>query len=198
MIRDFYAPSDFDTRDFDPSLSAEEKLRIIASAPVIATPANINGKNYYDDVRVSLPFITGGHFATGLGRSPVGNTVLCDYFALGDEQLYGHGVGSRLLRSALRWAVASDSRTEVLQTNWARLGMVNTAVKVLGEENVGVRAHGADYGWGADKPLEEIFDDYPPIEGKAYLVHYICARIDRDLAMSWEAPVPADKDTQVS
>ena len=46
---------------------------------------------------------------------------------------------------------------------------------------------GIRYGWGGDDCLENIFNDFPPNEGKKYLVGAIEARIDPPEAMMWES-----------
>jgi hypothetical protein len=69
------------------------------------------------------------------------------------------------------------------------LGLVNTVVAVLGEENVVVRLSGQRYGGQNARPLEAMFDDFPPVPGELYLVAGIDARIDPEVAMTWEMPV---------
>jgi hypothetical protein len=185
MLRGIYAPTDFISFDLDPALGPEQKLRAIAAAPVTVKPWRINGKIYDDDFTVSLPYIQGAIFHANDREN---ESLFTDYVHVGDETLYGHGIGSRLLRAGCRYAVERNKHIKVFTTNWARLGLVNTAISVFGEENVGVD-HGIRYGWQGEKPLDAMFDDFPPDLGKKYLVGGIVARIQLDIAMTWEEPV---------
>lgn len=187
MLRDIYAPTDFKSVDADPSLSPEQKLEAIQRAPAIVTPQIIKGVVYDDSFDIKLPYVDGGVFDFGLTNFP--NTLYSEHVNVGDSALYGHGIGSRILKAAFRYAVEQSPLITEFHTGWARLGLVNTTVSVLGLENVGVKSGGKTYGWGGDVPLEAVFDDYPHEEGSRYLVQNICARIDRDLAMTFERPV---------
>jgi len=187
MLRDIYAPTDFDSNDQDPSLSPEEKLEIIDRFPVTVTPAVLSGRVYDDMCHVTLPLVRGITFATGLTSSPTG--LFIEHVNVGDKELYGKCIGSRLLRATCHFAVERDPHIDRLSTGWARLGLVNTVVRVLGEENVAVTSGGQRYGWESDRALEEVFDDEPAQEGKRYLVYSIEAAIDPEQAMEWEKPV---------
>jgi hypothetical protein len=194
MIRGIYAPSDFVSKDRGPGVSTEEKLRIISSSPVQIEPELLRGKVRMDDVVATLPFVDGGIFAFGLPSFP--ETILSDHINVGQAELYGHGIGSRLLRAGLRYAVEQDPTVCEFHTGWARLGLINAVVSVLGEDNVGVSIYGDRFGWGTQLPLEAMFDAHPPVEGKKYLVNNIAAKVDRDLALTWEEPrivLPTDK-----
>ncbi len=187
MLRGFYAPSDFLSRDLDPSLTADEKLAIINTSPVLVRPTVIKGRVFEDDFIISLPFVDGGSFNDGLKGFP--ETLFTDYINVSDAALYGRGIGSRLLKAAFRHSIGHNNNISEFHTGWARLGLVNATISVLSEENVGVECGGNRYGWGSDKPLDSVLDDFPPVPGAKCLVNSIVARIDRELAMSWEAPV---------
>lgn len=185
MLRGIYAPSDFTSRDLVPGISAQEKLKVIAASPVIATPDKVNDKVYDDSFSLTLPYTDGGFFLFGISRMP--EMLFTDHISVGDEALYGHGIGTRLLKAACRYAVERDRRVKVFSTGWARLGLVNTAIRVFGEQNVAIE-HGERYGWNSDKELAAIFDENPPKAGEKYLVGGIEANIDPSLALTWEAP----------
>jgi len=188
MLRNLYAPSDFVSTDANPSIPPEAKLDIIAKSPVEVSHSLFGGRVIDEEFWVSLPFVAGGGFSYGLGGDHA-NRLFTDYVNVGDKELYGHRIGSRLLRAAIRYGVEKEPAVEVFSTGWARLGLVNTTINVLGIENVAFYKGGKRYGWEGDRPLEQVFDDAPPVENKPYLVYGIEAKIDRDLAMSWERPV---------
>lgn len=187
MLRAIVAPTDFLSIDRGPRFSAEEKLDIIARSPVTIRPSVIRGKVYPDSFIARLPFTDGAIFNFGIRT--IEDALLTDYVNVGDAALYGHGIGSRLLRASTRYAVEQDDRVCRLGTGWARLGLVNTVANVFGVENTGVTMSGEHYGWGGDRPLEAIFDDQPPKPNEKYLVNGVDALIDRDLAMTWEEPI---------
>lgn len=194
MLRELYAPTDFVSEDKDPFFTPEEKLALIDQSAVHAWQSVINGKPYNDQFHVALPFVTGGTFSFGLKKFP--EIVFTDYINVGDEQLYRNGIGARLLKAALRHSVGLDERVREFHTGWARLGLINTAVCVLGEENVGVESGGKSYGWGSDHPLSSVLDDFPPEPGEPYLVFKISAKLNRDEAMSWESPIKVLAEAQ--
>lgn len=185
MLRGIYSPTDFMSSDKDPTVSVEDKLAIIAASPV-ELECDVAGGVRTDSFTVTLPFVDGGCFDFGITGYP--ETVLTDHVNVGDAALYGHGIGSRLLRAALRYAVEQDARITELHTGWARLGLINTVVAILGGENVSVEAYGNRYGWGSDRPLETVLDDYPPVPDETYMVNAVIARIDREVALTWELP----------
>jgi hypothetical protein len=90
----------------------------------------------------------------------------------------------------MRYAVETNPEVETFSTGHARLGVVNTAVNVFGIENVSVQKFGDRFGWRSDRNLDEVLDVYPPEIGKKYIVKSVEAKIDRDLAKTWELPVP--------
>jgi hypothetical protein len=190
MLRGVYAPTDFVSRDRDPSISPVDKLRVIDSSPSMVHPLGKRATNFI----VRLPFTDGAVFEAGLCH----DGVYSEHVNVGDVALYGHGIGSRLLRSGLRHAVELQSgKSTRFITGWARLGLVNTVVSVLGEENVKVRLeNGTSYGWQTEQPLGDIFDAQPPVVGEKYLVAAIVANIDPELVMSWEPPQTMATDQQ--
>lgn len=188
MLRNYYAPTDFSSVDCDPNLSVEAKLSVIEASPVIVKPGAINSESYVDSYSLSLPFVVGAKFYVGLNNDS--SFVHTNYFNIGDKELYGRRIGSRILRAALRYAVELNPSVETFSTGRARLGLVNTAVRVLGEENVAVRYFGDRFGWQSDRKLDEVLDEYPPTIGEKYIVKGIEAKIDRDQAVTWELPVP--------
>ncbi len=189
MLRNVYAPSDFESHDADPSLTAEEKLAVIASTPVEIAHTYFGERFIPEEWSVGLPFMARAHLSM-LPKTKGHEAILfTDYVNVGDKNLYGHGIGSRLLRAAFRYSVQLDEDIAEFGTGWARLGLVNTVVDVLGPENVAVHKKGQRYGWQGERSLDELFDDHPATEGERYLVYGISAHIDRDLAMTWEKPV---------
>lgn len=183
MLRGYTAPTDFLSRNKDPRVSSERKLEIIQTSPILAYPAAVNGTLYDDTFSLALPFVEGGNFAYDLPSFP--EVLFSDYMNIGDADLYGQGIGARLLRAACRYSVERDARIREFHTNWARLGAINMAVRVFGVENVAIVRGNNRYGWESDLPLDSVFDDFPLIPDKCYLVNKIAAKISHDLAMSW-------------
>jgi len=187
MLKDIYAPSDFAYSDMDPSVRVEDKLTVIAASPVEVV------SEMEEEFSLSLPFVRGGEFSLLLWkncRSGELPFMLAWSIDVGDKELYGYGIGSRLLRAAVRYGIETEPELTRFTTGWARLGMVNTAIKVFGADNVAIEQGGKCYGWQSDKPLDEVFNDYPPEENKPYLVYGIDARINYDKAIQWELPTP--------
>lgn len=187
MLRGIYSPTDFESLDKDPNYNPKEKLALVEQSAVHMWPSVINNVPYEDHFYVSLPFVVGGTFSCGLPESP--EVLFTDYINVGDEALYGNGIGTRLVQAGIRQAVSLDERVTELHTGWARLGLVNTIVRVLGEENVSFYKGGNRYGWGGDNALDTVFDDFPAELNETYLVYKIVAKINRDDAMTWDPPV---------
>ena len=187
MLRGVYAPSDFVSRNLDPQINPEQKIAIISRSKVIVTPKpGINLSRF----EVTLPYSDGGEFAYGFNHNP--EILFTDYLSVGDEELYRKGLGSRMLMVACRYATERSNRVCVFATGWARLGLLNTAVRVFGDDKVSAVKGKERYGWNGKKSLEEMFDDYPPEEGRKYLVDRVEAYIDREQAGKWEQPEVVD------
>jgi hypothetical protein len=191
MLRDIYAPSDLKSINGDPSVPTDRKLEIINQSPItVEHPQTSYGRFITNEFGVKLPFTEGAKFSTYIN-----GCLFTSFISVGDSELHRNGIGSRLLKSAVRYAVEHKKSppVELFASGWTRLGLVNTAVEVFGQENVAVKIAGKyfenRYGWKGNKELEEIFDDQPPEEGEPYIVYCMEAMIDREQAMSWETPV---------
>ena len=181
MLRGLYAPSEFLSTDKAPSISVDRKLAFISHSPVVLRHGDGNV------FTVSLPFI-GGAFLS-LGSADRNESLHAYYVDIGDKALYGHGLGSRLIRGACRYAFDRDDRVRIFSSGWSHLGLLNTAIRVFGEENVAAIQGDARYGWQGQQPLDKLLDDFPLHEGEAYIVGGIEANIDSALALTWEKPV---------
>jgi hypothetical protein len=181
MLRGVHVSSDLPSLNSAPDISATEKLHIIATTPI----AIIHHSAYEFDLR--LPYIRDTAFTHSL-PSMVGSLAL-ERIDLGDEELYGHGIGSRLLTTATRFAVGLSSVTALTVDDHPRLGVLNTVISVFGEENVEARIGDISYGGQGEHTLGQIFDDHPVQEGEPYLLSVITARIDPATAMTWEVPI---------
>jgi len=182
MLHEIYVPQEAATRDSDPTKTVEEKLRIIADAPVQADQQTMTGC-----LKLRLPYIS-----TGLSAEPaVGdpNTLYIHHVALGDEALYGHGIGTRLLRAAARLALEQNPDMHELLAVHSNLVLVNTFAAAAGPENTTVWLSDRDsYGHGSDKPLEAIFDDQPYIDNQPYHVWEVRAVLNPMQVAAWELP----------
>lgn len=190
MLRGIYAPSDYDTHNEDPSMSASEKLAIIAASPVTVDVTVAGDQRYDDDVVVKLPYVYGGEVSFGLDEE--GDAALLSDFSVGDDELYGNGIGTRLLQAGIRYALDTDPRITHVVGVWVRLGMLNTIAKSFGVDNVTVTKGGQTYGLGTPRAVEDVFDDFPLEEGKPYLVQTVKAVIDPQKVASWEQPLVRD------
>lgn len=186
MLCNYYAPTDFDHVDEDPSMPAVDKLRRIAAAEVVAQPLVERGKTYDNSYWVRLPYTQGAECFFGLPDFP--ETLMVDYINVGDRALYGNGIGIRLLMAGIKYAVDRDPNVAEVHTGWARWGLVSALGKLLGKENIAVENAGIRYGWGGAHPIEELLVVSPPTPGEPYLVCDVVARIDRGIALAWPAP----------
>ncbi|MDO8266099.1 MAG: hypothetical protein Q7T41_04125 [Candidatus Saccharibacteria bacterium] len=188
MIRDIYQSSDFETPNASTSLSREEKLAEIADAPVHCL-RYIGADGHMETLGLSLPYTEISSFYAGIPRDT--DNLVCFRMSLGDPELYGQGIGTRILRAVSQYT-AEKHAARVLLAKDCRLGFVNTAIKVYGQGAVKVRHNGQEFGRGCDRSLEEMLDEYPVDQTKTYVVRYLEARFDPDIAAAWEPPVVED------
>jgi hypothetical protein len=181
MLRGISAPTDFGSIDRAPYLSADEKLATINQAPVSACKR----LNYH---WLFLPYVEG--LVYGLVSVDGIRAIHIDRLNIGDKQLYGHGIGSRLVRAAIRHSLELDSTVTQVSGTWPRLGAVNTFISVLGAKNVTIEQYGNRYGAGTSKPLEAVFDDEPFQPGQPYKIQGVQGIIDPVKARTWELPEP--------
>jgi GNAT superfamily N-acetyltransferase len=181
MIGEVYAPSNYVSADQDPSKSAEEKLEIINSSQSKVT------ENRLGAFRVTLPYVWGAS-AEPFVTDP--NKLYLHDVNVGDEELYGHGIGTRLLQAAVRYGASIDPNLKSVLARNADLGLVNTLIKGLGKENVRVSLSAHDhYGFGTNNPLEAIFEHQPSKEGEPYRVWEVEALVDSEQINNWELPI---------
>lgn len=181
-MRKFHAPSNLGSQNFDPEIPVDEKLGIISSSNVVIEP--IEFSEVAPQFSASLPFTARSFFGIVSGSELYASNI-----DLGDEELCGHGLGTRILQAAARYAVELKPNVTRFTTKHAHLGLLRTAVKVFGEQNVSVEMCGQGYGRDSDRHLDGIFDDFIPVEGEAYVVHGIEAHIVSELVPTWESPI---------
>jgi|GEM_PF-3757101 len=181
MSEKFYAPSEYISVDQDPTKSVEEKLEIIASA----TPKII--ENPLGAFRITLPFVWG---VSADKDSIHPNTLYLHSVDVGDEKLYRHGIGTRLLRATAKHGLSVNEDLAKLRAIEADLGLVNALIRSFGKKNVNVSLTSNDhYGLGSEKAIEEIFVTRPPENGKPYKVWEVNATFDAEQALEWELPI---------
>ncbi len=182
MLRDVYVPSDLPSLNVAPDIPASEKIQVITATPVTI----FHHSGFEFDLR--LPYVRDTSFVHGL-PSMTGSLAL-EHIDLGDERLYGHGIGSRLLRAATRYIVGLNAGVSSLTVDdHPRLGVLNTFISVFGTESVEARIGGVTYGGRGITTLDQIFEEHPVQAGEPYLLRSITACIDPAIAMSWENPV---------
>lgn len=108
---------------------------------------------------------------------------------VGNSDLYGKGIGSRMVRAATRYGQEEDPNLKAVHAKWPRWGFLNTVVRVFGIENVSAHLDITQYGRGGSKPLEAILDDKPIVPYQPYVLDGLDAVIDRTMVESWELPV---------
>jgi len=178
MLHNVYAPTDYGTLDYDPSVPAEEKL-----AKIALTPVSVIDDGYI--CSFDLPY---GFRADVLMGHDHEDGLITD-FGTFDANLRQKGIGARLLGAIFRYAAETRPKITLIATGWARLGYLNTLIKVCGEENVEVENSGFRYGNGTERSLSDIFTDQPPIPGNRYLVQQTVGLIDPKRVQLFEMPV---------
>lgn len=178
MLRDVYAQSDFVSKDLYPGVSIAKKLDTIAKTPVTVATTD-DGLAMFN-----LPY--GPYLLGSLPHRENFPFILHD-ISLVDDKLYSHGLGSRLVGAAARFALSREFSPSEIHTSWLRLGLVNTFVRVFGESNVSV-THNKRYGWEGELPLEALLD-IPASKGGFRVYGRSDIRIMPEEVSRWESPV---------
>lgn len=171
MLEGIEIPLTTASRDRD-GITAEQKLADIEQKQAIH-PRHFREMGY---VSFRLPHVDGitVEFVED-------ETVMSiNHFNIGDDDLVGRGIGSRLLVRAVEYGFKCHPKLTTLRHASANLALVNTVVNVVGEEYVSVFNRGEKYGFGTGQPLEAMFDDRPYEEDFPYLVDKVEAVLDRD------------------
>lgn len=180
MLAGLYVPSDIEPRDADPRVTSEEKLKIIHRSQVRISSSSDDGHFV-----ARLPYGIWAGVYLPLPSTRERYAWITDIFA-GDPSLHQKGIGSRLMRAVITEAVKRDPTVNCVVTGWARLGVVNTLIRVLGEENVSVTNNGRTFGMGTERPLEELLEFAPPHDDGPYVVYSTKSRIDPVVIKAWE------------
>ncbi len=183
MLCGYYAPTDWKSIDMGVGIPKERKLETIAASPVTVSP-------FQNAHIVTLPYVDGLYYVLRrpADESPILHLERCN---VGDEELYCAGIGTRLLKSAIRHSLELEPRITEFSGQWARLGMLNTIIGIVGKDNVTTELDSVGYGLGSDRELEEMFDAVPFVDGDVYTVDRLRARINPDTALTWELPQAA-------
>lgn len=177
------APTDFTHIDRAPGVSAVQKLREIDQAP-------IRVQRILNCFKLTLPYIEGLTYApTRPSLAAAYDNLHVERINIGDEALYGKGIGTRLVRAAVRHCLEAYSTVETLTATWVRLGAVNTFVRALGTDAVKVTQYGQTYGAGTGRQLEDMFDAHPFQAEEPYYVGYLEATLVPEKSAAWELPI---------
>ncbi len=172
MIGDIAIPIRTTTRNKKPEISTADKLAHIhqkqAIRPIIDPEMG--------SVKFKLPYV----FGLEVEFSDDESAMSIIQFNIGDKELAGHGIGSRLLRHAIEYGFENYERLQRLTHASANLALLNTVIKVVGEEYVSVCNRAERYGFGTARPLEDMFQTQPYREEYPYLVDSVEAALDRD------------------
>jgi hypothetical protein len=192
MTKELWVPArpGMKSHDSNPAVSLEQKLNTIKqkrSIKVVPDLTRRNPSGFKDLYRARLPYTKGVSFLL----EPESAEITLVDLDLGDKQLYGHGIGTRLLQRVVDYG--SRKRPDIPTVsrgvgNWA---LVMTLGKVLGgteyvEFEKGNRMYGA---WTGHHPAERALTDYPPEEGEEYNVKNIVGYIDRERLLSAQAAI---------
>jgi hypothetical protein len=188
MLGEIYAPSEYESKDADPSKTPEEKLEIISKSKTLVIPNKWRGI-----FKVTLPFVQGATaeiFEKDPNSSRDPNVLFLHDLNVGDKELYGRGIGSRLVKATIKYAATQKPELTGIRAVNADLGLVNTVVKAVGSENVRVSLSAHEhFGMDAKAPLEEIFMHQAPAEGSPYKIWEVNAHIEPKTIEEWELPV---------
>jgi len=172
MLADVYSESRI-TRPYIIGLPRDVLIQETKRSPTESRIDESEKMHGHFGITVGLPF---GSICTGWLNLPNdrhrGSLFLSNIF-VADPRLIGSGTGTRLTRAFIATALEIHPQQQTLDTGWVRLGAANALVNALGQERVRFKTGEAPdkwYGWGSDKPHEDIFKDYPPVDGKEYMI----------------------------
>ena len=107
---------------------------------------------------------------------------------LGNRELYGHGIGMRLLQRIVEYGIHKRPHVDAVSRGVGNWALVMTLGKVLGGVNEHVQFQKGDsgnwYGAGTGRPVEAVFETYPAQEDEEYNVKNITGFIDPATLMS--------------
>jgi hypothetical protein len=189
MLRGITGETDFPSEDSAPYLSQPEKLALVAASPVTVEPKVEDGRIKRNQFVASLPLTKGCHFSLQPAKGEAPATLYVQVLNLGDSELYKAGIGSRLMRATVRYALEQQPGTQLVVGSWPRLGSINTFARVFGRDGITVENYGERFGKGSDRPLDAILDAKPPTHGTVFFVDAVEASIDPLLAAGWERPL---------
>jgi hypothetical protein len=189
MLKNLHIPSRVELRDLHPEVPAEEKLEAINSAEPTVAPDMAIGLDipvvedryrvyFADTFRKEIPYVEGMCFELHEALDTDESILEIDWLRVGDDKLYGHGIGTRLLQKAVEYGLESRPNLKTLTISPADMGLINTIGKVLGTDHVAVRRGRDWYGEGRDKPLEAILEDVPYRQCERYWMHEVRGSID--------------------
>lgn len=184
MLMSYEATNFLGSRNEAPEISKHEKLAIIAGSPV-----ELQHANFGNGFSVRVPFVKGASFYVSPEDAQLTGVTLLNDFQIGDNELCKAGIGTRLLKSGIAQAISMERSVRSLHVIGARLGTLNTIRRIAGDQNVGVSRCGNNYGNGSDRPIGAIFDDYPFVPEKDYVIDTIDAAIPLGEVCNWEVPV---------
>jgi hypothetical protein len=208
MLNHQEAVTHVDSIDSDPSVSAEEKvarIRGVLESDSLAR-THMQRTSWVGYYTLHPGFGSVANFQLDIRQGAVtddGHPEACMHLTkidLGDKALYGHGLGTLLMRRAVQLGyekapelTPERPRLTRLQTDRTNLIKLNTIIKVMGMDNVSAWMRGERYGRGTDRPLERMFEDHEYEEGDDswYLMQKVSATIDPELIFQGSPPPSA-------
>jgi hypothetical protein len=173
--------------DSDPAKSKAQKIREIKSTSRVRVKQVPGHHNMF---RTHLAHTKGATFVL----EPEHQNIYLWDFDLGNRQLYGHGIGTRILQKVVDFGLKRNRDTATITRDIGNWAMVKTLGKVLGgDEYVKFELNGEHYGEGRDRPISAALEDFPPSleEGEDYTVRNLIGSIDRSRLMDPEAAANA-------
>ncbi|HVV25935.1 MAG TPA: hypothetical protein VHC21_02805 [Candidatus Saccharimonadales bacterium] len=206
MLNNQEAVTHVESRDHEPSVPPEEKVALIRE---VLTGDTLGRPHLQETSWIGYYTIHPGFgsiikfqldLRSGSTRTTDGEPEACMYVTkmdLGDKALYGHGLGTLLLRRAVQLGyekapeLTADRPTLTrVESDRANLIKLNTVIKVLGKENVSAWMRGERYGRGTDRLLEQMFEDHEYEEGPDswYLMQKVSAVVDPEVIFEGSPP----------
>jgi len=166
--------------DSDPRKSTRQKILEIKKSRI-----NVRKRPGYDDVyETHLHHTKGISFYIAEGTDDL---TIWD-IDLGNRELYGHGIGTRLLQRVVSFGLNKNSALETVSRGEGNWALAKTIGKVIGgSEFVSFEKGGVVYGERGDRPIEAVLEDHPfENENHEYGLQNVVGSIDEARLMNRE------------
>jgi hypothetical protein len=109
---------------------------------------------------------------------------------VGDPELRRKGIGTRLVRSIVRYGLENDPEITGIEAVGTNLALAKTFMQAFGEDHVRVDyTRHQSYGAGQPANVHELLDTIPPASLADTHIWGVFANIDPRSAREWELPI---------